>query len=150
MTLEFNTRVADIPIYPAAATYAFDGQLVKLASNETPWPPHPQVLEAVEAAMRALNRYPDPAKALLRRGSQSAPACRRAHRRRERVLRDPAGRGDAMLEPGAEIVYAWPSFSIYPHLAAMTGARAVTCRSTRRGATTWTRWPARSPPPPGS
>ncbi len=33
---------------------------------------------------------------------------------------------EAMLEPGAEIVYAWPSFSMYPHLAAMTGARAVT------------------------
>src|SRR4051794_32455203 len=32
----------------------------------------------------------------------------------------------AMLEPGAEVVYAWPSFSMYPHLAAMTGARAVT------------------------
>ena len=31
----------------------------------------------------------------------------------------------AMLEPGAELVYAWPSFSMYPHLAAMTGARAV-------------------------
>ena len=30
-----------------------------------------------------------------------------------------------MLEPGAEIVYAWPSFSMYPHLAAMTGARAI-------------------------
>jgi histidinol-phosphate aminotransferase len=34
--------------------------------------------------------------------------------------------GEAMLEPGAEVVYAWPSFSIYPHLAAMTGARAIT------------------------
>src|SRR4051795_10961599 len=32
---------------------------------------------------------------------------------------------DALLEPGAELVYAWPSFSIYPHLAAMTGARAI-------------------------
>jgi histidinol-phosphate aminotransferase len=32
---------------------------------------------------------------------------------------------EAMLEPGAEIVYAWPSFSMYPHLAAMTGARAI-------------------------
>jgi histidinol-phosphate aminotransferase len=30
-----------------------------------------------------------------------------------------------MLEPGAEIVYAWPSFSIYPHVAAMSGARAL-------------------------
>jgi histidinol-phosphate aminotransferase len=31
-----------------------------------------------------------------------------------------------MLEPGAEVVYAWPSFSIYPQLAALTGATAVT------------------------
>ena len=34
--------------------------------------------------------------------------------------------GDAMLEPGAELVYAWPSFSMYPHLAAQTGATAIT------------------------
>ena len=31
-----------------------------------------------------------------------------------------------MLEPGAEIVYAWPSFSMYPQLAAMSGARTIT------------------------
>ena len=24
--------------------------------------------------------------------------------------------GEALLEPGAELVYAWPSFSVYPHL----------------------------------
>ena len=40
---------------------------------------------------------------------------------------------EAMLEPGAEIVYAWPSFSMYPHLAAMTGARAVTVPLRRGG-----------------
>src|SRR5262249_40531988 len=34
--------------------------------------------------------------------------------------------GEALLEPGAEVVYAWPSFSVYPHLAAASGARAVT------------------------
>jgi histidinol-phosphate aminotransferase len=33
---------------------------------------------------------------------------------------------EAMLEPGAELIYAWPSFSMYPHLAAASGARAVT------------------------
>jgi histidinol-phosphate aminotransferase len=125
--LEFNRRVAEIPVYPAAATYAFEGELVKLASNETPWAPHPQVLEAVEAAMRGLNRYPDPAKAGLRK--------RISDRTGVPVGRVCVGNGsceillsaaDAMLEPGAEIVYAWPSFSMYPHLAAMTGARAVT------------------------
>jgi histidinol-phosphate aminotransferase len=124
--LEFNERVRAIPVYPAASTYAFDGELVKLASNETPFAPHPQVLEAVEAQLRTLNRYPDPAKSALR------------SRLSDRTGVDPGriaiGNGscelllagaEAMLEPGAEVVYAWPSFSIYPHLAAMTGARAV-------------------------
>jgi histidinol-phosphate aminotransferase len=124
--IEFNARIRDIPVYPVAATYAFEGELVKLASNETPWPPHPQVLEAVESQLRTLNRYPDPDKSLLRR--------RISERTGVAAGRVAVGNGsceillaaaDAMLEPGAEIVYAWPSFSIYPHLAAMSGARAL-------------------------
>ena len=39
---------------------------------------------------------------------------------------------EALLEPGAEIVYAWPSFSMYPHLAAASGATAVTVAARRR------------------
>jgi histidinol-phosphate aminotransferase len=125
--LEFNARVEQIPVYPAASTYAFDGELVKLASNETPFAPHPQVLEAVEAQLRTLNRYPDPTRSALRaRLSErtGVPAGRIAigNGSCELLL---AG-GEAMLEPGAEVVYGWPSFSIYPHLAAMSGARAVT------------------------
>ena len=124
--LEFNARVNAIPVYPAASTYAFDGELVKLASNETPFAPHPQVLEAVEAQLRTLNRYPDPAKAALRRrlSDRTGVSPERiaiGNGSCELLL---AG-GEAMLEPGAEVVYAWPSFSIYPHLAAMTGARAI-------------------------
>jgi histidinol-phosphate aminotransferase len=124
--LEFNSRVNAIPVYPAASTYAFDGELVKLASNETPFAPHPQVLEAVESQLRTLNRYPDPAKTTLRR--------RLSERTGVAPGRIAIGNGscelllsaaEAMLEPGAEVVYAWPSFSIYPHLAAMSGARAV-------------------------
>jgi histidinol-phosphate aminotransferase len=125
--LEFNDRVRAIPVYPAASTYAFDGELVKLASNETPFAPHPQVLEAVESQLRTLNRYPDPTRATLRR--------RLSERTGVEAGRIAIGNGscelllagaEAMLEPGAEVVYAWPSFSIYPHLAAMTGARAIT------------------------
>jgi histidinol-phosphate aminotransferase len=134
MTLEFNARIRDIPVYPAAATYGFEGELVKLASNETPWPPHPQVLEAVEAELRTLNRYPDPEKSLLRR--------RIAERTGLPPGRVAVGNGsceillaaaDAMLEPGAEVVYAWPSFSMYPQLAAMSGARALTVPLDERG-----------------
>jgi histidinol-phosphate aminotransferase len=125
--IEFNRRILDIPVYPAAATYAFEGDLVKLASNETPWPPHPQVLEAVEAQLHTLNRYPDPEKSLLRRRISErtgVPAGRVAVGNGSCEILLAAA--EAMLEPGAEVVYAWPSFSIYPHLAAMTGARAVT------------------------
>jgi histidinol-phosphate aminotransferase len=124
--MEFNRHLEAIPVYPAAETYDHGGELVKLASNETPWAPHPDVLEAVEAHLRGLNRYPDPDKSLLRR------------RIAERTDIDPGrvtvGNGScevllaaaqAMLEPGAELVYAWPSFSMYPHLAAMAGARAI-------------------------
>jgi histidinol-phosphate aminotransferase len=129
VTLEFNRRLETIPVYPAAETYEFGGTLVKLASNETPWAPHPQVLEAVEAQLRTLNRYPDPAKSQLRRRISERTGVPAGH--------IAVGNGscelllsaaEAMLEPGAEIVYAWPSFSIYPHLAAMTGARAIEVR----------------------
>jgi histidinol-phosphate aminotransferase len=125
--IEFVGRVRDIPVYPAAESYGYDGDLVQLASNETPWGPHPAVLEALQGHLAHLNRYPDPSAALLRR--RLAERCDLPP---ERIA---VGNGsceillaaaEAMLEPGAEIVYAWPSFSMYPHLAAMTGARAVT------------------------
>jgi histidinol-phosphate aminotransferase len=127
VSLEFNSRLRDIPAYPAAETYQFGGELVKLASNETPWPPHPQVLEAVEARLHTLNRYPDPDKSMLRRRISErtgVPAGRVAVGNGSCELLLAAG--EALLEPGAELVYAWPSFSMYPHLAGMTGARAIT------------------------
>jgi histidinol-phosphate aminotransferase len=126
MSLEFAERLRRIPVYPAADTYDFGGELVKLASNETPWAPHPAVLEAIERELRTLNRYPDPDKARLRRAI--------AERVETTAGRIAVGNGsceillaaaDALLEPGAEIVYAWPSFSMYPHLAAQSGARAI-------------------------
>jgi histidinol-phosphate aminotransferase len=126
VTIEFNRRVEDIAPYPAAETYEFDGELVKLASNEAPWGPLEEVQVAAANALHALNRYPDPEKKLLRR--------RIAERNDLPPAKVTVGNGsceillaaaDAMLEPGAEIVYAWPSFSMYPHLAAMTGARGV-------------------------
>jgi histidinol-phosphate aminotransferase len=134
VSIEFNERVRTIPVYPAAETYAYDGELVKLASNETPWEPLPEVIEAAQAALRGLNRYPDPDKTLLRQ--------RIAARCDVSAARVAVGNGsceillaaaDAMLEPGAEIVYAWPSFSMYPQLAAMSGARALTVPLDREG-----------------
>jgi histidinol-phosphate aminotransferase len=127
VSLEFTSRLRQIPVYPAAETYSYEGEIVKLASNETPWPPLPEVIEAAAGVLGALNRYPDPTAAALRR--------RLSDRYDLPVGRIAVGNGsceillaaaEAMLEPGAEVVYAWPSFSIYPHVAAMTGARALT------------------------
>jgi histidinol-phosphate aminotransferase len=126
VSIEFNRRIEAIPVYPQADTYEYGGELVKLASNETPWAPHPAVLEAVEAHLKGLNRYPDPDKSLLRRR-----IAERTDLSPERVTVGNGScevllaAGEAMLEPDAEIVYAWPSFSMYPHLAAMSGARAI-------------------------
>jgi len=125
--IEFNRRLEAIPVYPVADSYGHDGELVKLASNETPWGPSPPVMGAIQGQLETLNRYPDPDKSVLRRR-----IAERTGLSSERVA---VGNGsceillaaaDALLEPGAELVYAWPSFSIYPHLAAQSGARAVT------------------------
>jgi histidinol-phosphate aminotransferase len=132
MTITFAQKLERLPHYEAglhedAAREAFGAEdIIKLASNESPWGPHAAVAEAIAKAASRLNRYPDQYAKRLRR------------RIAERFEVEPAqvavGNGsceillaaaEALCEPGAEIVFAWPSFSIYPHLAALTGAREI-------------------------
>jgi histidinol-phosphate aminotransferase len=124
--IEFNDKVGRIPVYPAAKTWEHEGELIELASNETPWGPPAAVVGALQGQIERLNRYPDPGKTLLRQ--------RIADRCEMPISRVTVGNGsceilmsaaDALLEPGAELIYAWPSFSIYPHVAAQSGARAI-------------------------
>ena len=126
MSIEFGERVRRVPAYPQAATYDFGGELVKLASNETPFAPHPEVVEAIQSRLGTLNRYPDPDKGLLRKAIANryelTPGKVTVGNGSCEILMTA---GEALLEPGAEIVYAWPSFSVYPHLAAASGARAI-------------------------
>jgi histidinol-phosphate aminotransferase len=102
------------------------GDVAQLASNESPIPPHPQVVEAISRAASAMNRYPDPGATLLRR--------RLADRYETEPGRIAVGNGsceillaaaEALCEPGAEIVFAWPAFSMYPYLSALSGAREI-------------------------
>jgi histidinol-phosphate aminotransferase len=126
VSIEFAARMRDVAPYPKAATYAHGGDLVKLASNETPWGPAKPVLDAIAESAGSLNRYPDPGGTFLRKR-----LAERHDTSPERIVLGNGscdillGAAQAMLEPGAEIVYAWPSFSMYPHLAALTGARAI-------------------------
>jgi histidinol-phosphate aminotransferase len=127
MTLEFTERIARIPTYPAAGGYAQQEPLVRLASNESPYPPLPAVREAIEHALTTLNRYPDPTNSILRThlsDRYGVPAARIAIGNGSCDILLAAG--EALLEPGAELVYSWPSFSVYPHLGAASGARAIT------------------------
>jgi histidinol-phosphate aminotransferase len=126
MPIEFAERIRRIPVYPAADGYALGGDVAMLASNESPYPPIPAVVDAVAAALGGLNRYPDPTNSGLRAALSDrtgVPAHRIAIGNGSCDILLAAG--EALLEPGAEIVYAWPSFSVYPHLAAASGARAI-------------------------
>src|SRR3954466_11480658 len=125
--VEFSERIRRIPVYPAAGGYQLPEDVAMLASNETPFPPMAAVLRAIEQASGRLNRYPDPSGTRLRRALSDrygVPAERIALGNGSCAALLAAG--EALLEPGAEVVYAWPSFSVYPHLAAASGARAIT------------------------
>ena len=127
MALEFSARVARLPSYPVAGRYAGQAPPVRLASNESPYPPLPAVREAIDRALGDLNRYPDPSNTALRRrlsDRYGVPQSRIAIGNGSCDILLAAG--EALLEPGAELVYAWPSFSVYPHLGAASGARAIT------------------------
>jgi histidinol-phosphate aminotransferase len=126
MSIEFSERIRRIPVYPAADGYALEGPVALLASNESPYAPVPAVVEAAAAALAGANRYPDPSNAALRKAlsdRHGVPANRIAIGNGSCDILLAAG--EALLEPGAELVYAWPSFSVYPHLAAASGARAI-------------------------
>ncbi|HEX3452207.1 MAG TPA: histidinol-phosphate transaminase, partial [Solirubrobacteraceae bacterium] len=126
VALEFSARVARLPSYPVAGGYAEHAPPVRLASNESPYPPLPAVRDAISRALAELNRYPDPSNSLLRRTLSDRYGVAESRIAIGNGSCDILlAAGEALLEPGAELVYAWPSFSIYPHLGAASGARAI-------------------------
>jgi histidinol-phosphate aminotransferase len=126
VAIEFADRIRRIPVYPVAAGYDLGSEVAMLASNESSFGPLPEVIDAAAAVLRGTNRYPDPAYSPLRQAladRYGVPAARIALGNGSCDVLLAAG--EALLEPGAEVVYAWPSFSVYPHLAAASGARAI-------------------------
>jgi histidinol-phosphate aminotransferase len=126
--------------------------IVKLNTNENPYPPSPRVEEALAAcAADALRRYPDPACAELRAAIAALHACR--------VDQVFVGNGSdevlalctrAFVEDDGLLAYVDPSYSLYPVLAEI---RAVeTCAIALDADFAWPRDPrAGGPqlPPPG-
>ena len=109
-------------------------RVVKLASNEGPYGPFPEALEAMARAASELNRYPDGGAYSLR-----AALAERLDLGFEEVAVGAGSDGlvdclsQAMLGPGDEIVCGWPSFPSYAIDARKLGAvpRTVALRDGR-------------------
>ena len=98
-------------------------RVVKLASNEGPWGPFPAALEALDRSAGSLNRYPDGGAFHLRNAIAERHGVDAAN-----VI---TGAGAdaiighlsvAALDPGDEVVTAWPSFISYVLDALKVGA----------------------------
>ena len=107
MTVTFAEKLARMPGYQAgvptgqAPEAIAAGGIAQLASNESPFPPHPKVVEAIQRRRRGDEPLPGP------RRDAAAPAPRRAlrdrarpGRGRQRLLRDPARRRRGALRAG--------------------------------------------------
>lgn len=122
-------RVQVRPALDRIATYkpgkGKPGKMTKLSSNENPFPPLPEVIEAAARAAQTANRYPDmlasplvdalaehhsidPSRLVIGNGSCSVIA---------HMLQAVATEGD-------EVVMPWPSFEAYPILIGISGAQA--------------------------
>lgn len=100
--------------------------LSRLASNETPFPLHPHVQQAVAAAVVEGNRYPDPSAVRLTEAIAAkhglgvehvAVGCGSVQLVQELV--------EIACDAGDEVVYGWRSFEAYPTLTTIAGATSV-------------------------
>jgi histidinol-phosphate aminotransferase len=132
VSVRTSGRLGGLPRYEPGLTtaevlaaYGLE-RAVKLASNESPFPPLPEVEAVVRAGLAGLNRYPDSA----------ARALRGALAERHGVGPDQVALGNgscelillmgqATLDPGTTVVHAEPSFAVYPLLAPLNGADAI-------------------------
>jgi histidinol-phosphate aminotransferase len=127
----FRASIADlVPYEPGKPVEEVQRELglervVKLASNEGPFPPFPAAIEAMERSERELNRYPDGGVWALR-----AALAERAGVAFDQLIVGSGADGiidllsQATLDPGDEVVCGWPSFPSYVLDALKLGAEA--------------------------
>lgn len=126
--VRLRTALRSVPAYlpgkPAASSQ--EQTSFKISSNENPYPPLPSVLDAVTAAAKEMNRYPD----------MSVAALTEAIAARFEVPSECIATGTGSVgvltqlvnitcDPGDEVVYAWRSFEAYPIVIGVAGATSV-------------------------
>jgi histidinol-phosphate aminotransferase len=108
--------------------------LIKLNTNENPYPPSPKVLAAVRAAVdERLRLYPNPTSQALREKLARLHGCTPAHvfvgngsdeclALAVRAFVEPRSSGRARTDARSVVQYFAPSYSLYPVLADIHGA----------------------------
>jgi len=123
VTVRLRAALATLPAYLPGRTVA---GAIKLASNETPYPPLPHVVARIAAAAAEVNRYPDNAATAL-----TAALAAKYGVAAEQVA---VGCGSvslctqlaqAAVDADEEVLYAWRSFEAYPILTAVCGGSSV-------------------------
>jgi len=119
--------VRDTPPYVPGEQPKPGTRVVKLNTNENPYPASPRVLDAVLAAARGgLARYPDPEAMALRSAASTLYGIPLDH-----IL---AGNGSdellalllrATVDPGTPVAFPVPTYSLYETLVAVQGGRMV-------------------------
>lgn len=104
-------------------------EFFKLSSNENPFDPLPEVLEAISAG--AINRYPDAAATVLSdRLAERFGVSRGGVHVGSGSVSILAQLIQAAAGPGDEVLYSWRSFEAYPGLVTVAGATSVTVPNT--------------------
>ncbi|HMQ74033.1 MAG TPA: aminotransferase class I/II-fold pyridoxal phosphate-dependent enzyme [Rubrivivax sp.] len=108
-------------------------KIIKLNTNENPYPPSPNVLPAIQAELEhgaaRLRLYSDPHATLLREAASEVtgvPAAQILHGNGSDELLALLFR--AFLEPGDSIAYPYPTYVLYRTLAAAAGGHASCIR----------------------
>lgn len=130
---QFHPKITTLPAYVPGAG-GDDAHVIKLASNEVPHPPAPQVVASAVETIDHAHRYPE------------IYADKLCHALAHDLGVNPesviAGNGSvALLElvvraatsPGDEVVYAWRSFEAYPIIVQAAGATSVQVPTTPEG-----------------
>ena len=119
--VKFREALATLPAYMAGKGDA--GKVVKLSSNELPFPPSRAVIQAGERALAKVNRYPSAIGSAL-----VEKLAARFGVSENQVVVGPgsiqvlANALTAVAQAGNNVVYAWRSFEAYPILVGITGA----------------------------
>ncbi|MBF0478478.1 MAG: histidinol-phosphate transaminase [Candidatus Omnitrophica bacterium] len=99
-------------------------EVIKLASNENPYPTSPKVLKAIAQAAKSVNRYPDGGCIALRQ-----ELAKQLKVKPEQLI---FGNGSdevivmavrAFVQPGDEVIFAKPSFLVYEIASCIEGAK---------------------------